>query len=65
MWGLFTDLNDGLRIGIDMDTVVGAAELSDGTANLVMVTNNKTITVNVKESFDEVMRAIAANEGQI
>ena len=65
MWGLFTDPNDGLRIGIDMDTVVGAAELSDGTANLVMVTNNKTITVNVKESFDEVMRAIAANEGQI
>ena len=65
MWGLFTDTDDGLRISVDLDRIINVVELPDGTTGLWMETNSKNLSVHVKESFDEVMRAIAANEGQI
>ena len=65
MWGLFTDTDDGLRISVDLDRIINVMELPDGTTGLWMETNSKNLSVHVKESFDEVMRAIAANEGQI
>ena len=65
MWGLFTDTNDGLRISVDLDRIINVMELPDGTTGLWMETNSKNLSAHVKESFDEVMRAIAANEGQI
>ena len=65
MWGLFTDTDDGLRISVDLDRIINVVELPDGTTGLWMETNSKNLSVHVKESFDEVMRAIAANDGQI
>ncbi|MBR3330690.1 MAG: hypothetical protein IKG25_05665 [Mogibacterium sp.] len=65
MWGVFTDVTDGLRVSLDLDRIVSIAELPDATTYIQVETNSKNESINVKESFDEVMKMIAANEVQI
>lgn len=65
MWGVFTDPDDGLRVCIDLGRIINVAELPDGTTGLLMETNSKDLSIHVKESFDEVMRMVAANEVQV
>lgn len=65
MWGIFTDVTDGLRVSLDLDRIVSIAELPDATTYIQVETNDKNENFTVKESFDEVMRMVAANERQI
>ena len=45
MWGVFTDVTDGLRVSLDLDRIVSIAELPDATTYIQVETNSKNESI--------------------